>query len=81
MPKLKERPEEKRRKDFAAAVAYGCKMNDLTEGDLAERIGINRGTFSRLKKDPDGFKVRHICRMADVLKIPVSELLPRESQQ
>ena len=76
MPRLRESEEQKRKKAMLAAVESGKSRAGLkTDYEVAERLGMDRSTFSRHKAS--GFETMSfgdVGRMARFLKISGGEL-------
>lgn len=46
----------------------------LTQADVAHFLGIDRGTYLRLEKDPQRATIRQINAISDLTGIPVSDI-------
>lgn len=46
----------------------------LTQADMADSLGIDRGTYIRMEKDPQRATIRQINEISDLTGIPVSDI-------
>ena len=46
----------------------------LTQADVADSLGIDRGTYLRMEKDPQRATIRQINQISQITGIPVSDI-------
>ncbi|MBX2974156.1 MAG: helix-turn-helix transcriptional regulator [Flavobacteriales bacterium] len=54
------------------------EQKKLRDEDMAERLGISQSTYSRLEKGDIKMDVERLQKIADVLEVPVEDLLRSE---
>src|SRR5690606_19117656 len=54
------------------------KQRKLRDEDMAERLGISQSTYSRLEKGEIKLDVERLHKIAEVLEVPVEDLLNPE---
>lgn len=66
--------------DFYASlgsrVQRGRKRANLSQAELAEQLGLTRASIANLEAGRQRPSALHVAMLADVLKVPVQELLP-----
>jgi transcriptional regulator with XRE-family HTH domain len=55
---------------------YLRRVNDHTQEDLAERLGVSVGWVSRIERGVKVPNLPFLLRLGRVLRVPVNELLP-----
>ena len=55
----------------------GRKRANLSQADLAERLGLTRASIANLEAGRQRPSALHVAMLADILGVPVQELLPR----
>ena len=56
------------------------KQRGLTQNELAERLGINRVSLSRLLSDKNDMRLSTIKKIADAIGVPVGQLFDQKQQ-
>ncbi len=57
------------------------KQRGLTQNDLAERLGINRVSLSRLLSDKNDMRISTIKKIADAIGCDVTEFFAPEEKE
>ena len=47
---------------------------DMTQEDMARKLGVATSTYSRWETDPTRMKIRDVVRIADITGVEVSDL-------
>ena len=61
-------------------IKEALKQRGLKQNDLAERLGINRVSLSRLLSDKNDMRISTIKKIADALGVPVGQLFDQKPQ-
>jgi transcriptional regulator with XRE-family HTH domain len=61
-------------------VAAAREYRGLTQGELADRSELPVGTLAGLERGEYGVEVDELHRVADVLRVALTELLPPEAE-
>lgn len=55
------------------------ELRRLRDEDMAERLGISQSTYSRLEKGEIKLDVERLRKIAEILEVPVEDLLNNDS--
>ena len=75
MPKLKPYPNERLNRTFAGTLAKYQKIEDISDEQLANKVGVTVRTINNWRNNPEHIelcKLRIICK---ILHIPGNEIL------
>ena len=61
-------------------IKEALKQRGLKQNDLAERLGINRVSLSRLLSDKNDMRISTIKKIADAIGLPVGQLFDQKPQ-
>ena len=61
-------------------IKEALKKRGLKQNDLADRLGINRVSLSRLLSDKNDMRFSTIKKIADALGLPVGQLFDQKPQ-
>ena len=56
-------------------VKAGRVMKNLTQNDLAEKLGIHVQTYRRLENEPENFTIKNLLKLEEVLEIPYNDII------
>ncbi|MGH2482612.1 MAG: helix-turn-helix domain-containing protein, partial [Ktedonobacteraceae bacterium] len=62
-------------------LCYLRRVNDHTQEELAERLGVSVGWVSRIERGVKVPNLPFLFRVGKVLHMPINELLPAERQR
>jgi len=60
-------------------IRYLREQKKLRDEDMADRLGISQSTYSRLEKGDIKMDVERLRKIAEVLEVPVEDLLRNDS--
>lgn len=66
--------------DMRNRIAAVRRSKGLTQIDLADRLGINQGSVSRLERSSGGVRLDTLKRVADALECEVADLYDESSK-
>jgi transcriptional regulator with XRE-family HTH domain len=64
---------------YVGGIVSDMRMrHGMSQGDLAQKLGLSASQVSRLESGTVGVQMNLLPRLADALRIPISDLIPGE---
>ena len=69
------RPSQRKRSEFGERVFAARMSRGLSQGQVAEKLGMKQPGYAAWERDEVALKPEQIAKLADVLQVPVSQLI------
>jgi len=76
----KGRPSDRPRTAFGQSAFVARQALGLSQAEVAAKLGITQAGYAAWERDPVALRPEQICRLADVLNVPVEKLLGVEEK-